>query len=261
MKLRTIALRSKLRLTALTTKLRVVVGEFISAVILLETVSILEALTRTFGKTKQDVVNITDHVDKVPRKNVSDLVAITDGGNAPYFAEDYVTGAPNAQTYTLVGGFYWTLSKVRQDAMSVFDDATGKYLGKNLSDNVTVAERISGVSPLDESVNETPAITDSRVNSFSKPISDTTGIVDSKVFNFSKRISDTPRVGDVRTNRFSKPVSDAASITDSVNYRNVSKVVSEVSTVSSSGSLRSQGYTVDMSYFAEDYVGSSRAFS
>jgi len=41
----------------------------------------------------------------------------------------------------------------------------------------------------------------------------------------------------------------------------VSKVLAEVFAAASSGLLSIQNYTVDMSYFAEDYVGESRAFS
>jgi len=41
----------------------------------------------------------------------------------------------------------------------------------------------------------------------------------------------------------------------------VSKVLAEVFSAASSGLLSIQNYTVDMSYFAEDYVGESRAFS
>lgn len=41
----------------------------------------------------------------------------------------------------------------------------------------------------------------------------------------------------------------------------VSKVLAEVFSATSSGLLSIQGYTVDASYFAEDYVGESRAFS
>jgi hypothetical protein len=41
----------------------------------------------------------------------------------------------------------------------------------------------------------------------------------------------------------------------------MAKILADVPLATSSGSLYSQGYTVDMSYFDEDYVGESRAFS
>lgn len=260
MKLKATALRSKLKLTRLAIRLKVVVGDFIAALVPTDSAFISDLLSNLVGKNKQDSVAVSDVVAHTPNKRTSEVVSITDGGGAPYFAEDYVTGAPSAQTYTLVGGFYWAIYKTVLEAPKL-TDLSSKVFTKVLAETVTVAEHISGVSPLDESVNESPAVTDSRVTTFNKRRTETAGTTDSKVLQFGKRVSETPRVVDAKVSSLYRAVGDAAGVTDGVVYRSVSKVVSEAPTVSSSGSLYSQGYTVDMSYFAEDYVGSSRAFS
>lgn len=261
MKLRTIALQSKLRLTTLATKLRVVAGEFISAVLALDSTSVLDSAAKRIGKNRTENLSVADRAVRVPNKRVADATGASDGGGGLYFAEDYVVGAPSAQTYTLVGGFSWALYKAKQESLGITDSIGGKYIGKNLSESVVVAERISGVSPLDESVNESPAVVDSRVSRINKPITDAPGAADSKVLQFGKRISEVSLVTDARVSALYRAIGDTAGVTDGVPYRSVLKVVTEAPAVSSSGSLRSQGYTVDMSYFAEDYVGSSRAFS
>ena len=53
--------------------------------------------------------------------------------------------------------------------------------------------------------------------------------------------------------------SDAVSAQDSALFK-VTKVFANAASVSDSGSLRSQGYSA-FSFFAEDYVGSSRTIS
>lgn len=333
MKLRTIVLQSKLRLTTLATQLRVTVGEFIAALIPLDNISISEIFTKQVGKNIAENPQLTDTPVATLYKTNPESVSIGDGTDGVYFAEDYVVGAPSNQTYTLSGGFYWSIAKPQQEPLVLSDDLISKQLGKNLSDGIVVTEQISGVSPLDEAIDDAPAVadikaitfskyvddaagttdsritnfgkrpsdaaavgdsvdsfsvtkvlsettttTDSTVVDFSKVISDTSGVADSKEISISKALSDSAGAVDSSVNSLNKNVSDTAGTTDSnviefnkrpsntasasdsVIYRSVSKAVSEAAVVSSSGSLRMQDYTVDMSYFAEDYVGSSRAF-
>lgn len=333
MKLRTLVLQSKLRLTTLATQLRVTVGEFIAALIPLDNISISEIFTKQVGKNIEENPHLTDTPVATLYKTNPESVSIGDGTDGVYFAEDYVIGAPSNQTYTLSGGFYWSISKPQQEPLAVSDGLLSKQLGKNLSDGIVVTEQISGVSPLDEAIDDAPAVadikviafskyvddaagttdtaainfgkrsadaaavgdsvdsfsvakalsettttadntvvdfskvasdttsaTDSKVISISRALSDATGAVDSSVNTLNKNVSDTSGTTDSNVIDFNKRPSDTASANDSVIYRSVSKAVSEAAVVSSSGSLRMQDYTVDMSYFAEDYVGSSRAF-
>jgi len=59
---------------------------------------------------------------------------------------------------------------------------------------------------------------------------------------------------------FFKATDNTPGMTD-VSIISMSKVSLDFSSVSDTGLLRSQNYTEDMTYFAEDYVGESRAFS
>lgn len=282
MKLKTVALQSRLRLTALATRIRVVVGDFISALLPEDNFFVSEIFTKQAGKNILENLQFTDTSLVVLNKSTPEIITIGDGTAEPYFAEDYVVGAPTNQTYTLSGGFYWSLLKSPQESIVISDGIFDKHFSKNLSDGIVVTEHISGVSPLDELIDDTPAVADIRVIAFSKNTSDAANFIDSRITNFGKRPSNTATASDninsfnvskvlldtaatsdnvVIVNSFSRVASDTSSVNDSVIYRNVSKVVSEVAVISSSGNLRMQNYTVDMTYFAEDYVGSSLAFS
>jgi hypothetical protein len=66
---------------------------------------------------------------------------------------------------------------------------------------------------------------------------------------------------DDQTIELIKPVTNQVTALDTNYVAAMAKILADVPLATSSGSLYSQGYTVDMSYFDEDYVGESRAFS
>lgn len=213
MKLRTIALRSKLRLTILATKMRVAVGEFIAAALYIDTMSASDAVSKQPRKDRQENLSFTDQMTFVPNKRLSETVGATDGDN-PYFAEDYVTGAPLAQTYTLIGGFFWFMTKVLRETPAVSDQIAKTLPSKVFTETVNATDDVNGAAAGDD-----------------------------QIFQFFK----------VTTN--------LAAVSDGVLARAVSKVLSDTGAATDAGSLRMQNYTVDMTYFAEDYVGTSSVFS
>lgn len=270
MKLRTIALQSKLRLTTLATRMRVVVGEFISAVLGLDSISTSDAVNKQARLPKTESISTTDQAVVVPNKRRSETVKISDTG-AQYFAGDYVTGAPLSQTYTVSGGmFSWRMSKVLSEAPSITDSIVKTLPHKIFTETVNVTDDVNGAAAGDDQtfqyfklttnlVSLSDAINSKRIG---KSVSESPRVTDviskalpSKVFNNSTSTTD------IRVVRYSKRVSEACGVADTINSRRVGKVVAETPVVSSSGLLRAQNYTVNMTYFAEDYVGSSRAFS
>ena len=214
MRLRTFALQSKLRLTALATKLRVALGEFVFAITSADSFAASDTPSKQPRKDRTEILSFTDQTAVVPNKRSNDTVNITDGGEGAYFGEDYVTGAPLSQTYTLVGGFSWALTKILQDLPVVTDQLVKSLPSKSILDGVNVTDDVNGAA-----------------------------------------------TGDDQIVQYFKVTSNLASASDGTLTRAVSKILADIGAATDVGSLRMQNYTVDGTYFAEDYVGTSAAFS
>ena len=131
----------------------------------------------------------------------------------PYFAEDYVVGAPLAQTYTEPLQVVKVIRKPLVESPALVD-TDAKVFSKVISHSVFSTDDLNGVVPGDD---QTLAVFKSLNN----------GIQAAETFVFK------------------------------LIYR---PSFTETPNLTSTGYLRSQGYTVDMSYFEEDYVGASRTF-
>ena len=131
----------------------------------------------------------------------------------PYFAEDYVVGAPLAQTYTEPLQVVKVVRKPLVESPALVD-TDAKVFSKVISHSVFSTDDLNGVVPGDD---QTLAVFKSLNN----------GIQAAETFVFK------------------------------LIYR---PSFTETPNLTSTGYLRSQGYTVDMSYFEEDYVGASRTF-
>jgi hypothetical protein len=104
----------------------------------------------------------------------------------------------------------------------------------------------------------------------SKPVPDAVSTVDAKAISFQRSFSESANVTDDINGalseddqliEFFKSLENQAALVDADRKYVMSKILAEIPAAASSGTLYSQGYTVDMSYFLEDYVGESRAFS
>lgn len=131
----------------------------------------------------------------------------------PYFAEDYVVGAPLAQTYT---------------------------------------EPLQVVKVVRKPLVESPALVDTDAKVFSKVISHS-------VFSTDDLNGVVP--GDDQTLAVFKSLNNGIQAAETFVFKMIYRPsFTETPNLTSTGYLRSQGYTVDMSYFEEDYVGASRTF-
>lgn len=257
----------QLALGIISVKLSVAVGLFIKFIRLNDQAiaddqQIVRDTTRVITP---DVFSATDFPIRLTNKELAHGAGLDDG--SPYFAEDYIVGAPDTQDYTFDSQIFFSVSKPFSNAIEIisqpvitagktFTDIAGVVISapifsftKVVSDNVTVNDEVDGsVSGADveleffKSTDNTPAVTD----------------LPEKTFITSRfeqiLASDAPQI------TISLPRSEAISITD-VEVLGISSVYSETPSVDDVGFLYSQGYTVDMTYFAEDYVGESRTFS
>jgi tRNA/tmRNA/rRNA uracil-C5-methylase (TrmA/RlmC/RlmD family) len=107
---------------------------------------------------------------------------------------------------------------------------------------------------------EASLFTDSPVKNIGKRLNDLGVFNDTLTKISNKVLQDLPILSDAPKYTFTTPKSDFFQTQDAINNA-VNKKLSDVLNISSSGSLISQGYTVDNTYFLEDYVGESRTFT
>ena len=164
-------------------------------------------------------------------------------------------------------------------------DSEFKAIGKSLGDASSAAD--STVTGLGKSQSDQASTTDSSIVSLtsvqndssqtsdqidtltvSKVLQDSSAFSEVQNMNFHKFIEEATGVtddldGEATTDddqemTFVKVRSNLATMTDTINIVK-GKLFSDVSALTDSGSLRSQGY-VEFSYLSEDYVGASRNF-
>ena len=140
------------------------------------------------------------------------------------------------------------LTRVISKAVS---DAVGINDGTDIGDGSTwqFAKTVNNVA--------TPS--DALAMAFSTAFVDAATAADLYTPSLDKPLADTLVAGDAAAVTVERPAADTVSVSDLLTQI-FTKVLSETATVSSSGSLISQGYC-DLTYFAEDYVGESRTFS
>jgi hypothetical protein len=157
-----------------------------------------------------DTFKALDSPVKLTNKSLAHGAGLDDG--SPYFAEDYIVGAPDLQNYTFDSQIFFNVTKPFSEQIIVAS-APLLIFNKTIFDNVDVNDEVDGsVSGADVEL------------------------------EFFKSTDNTPKFFD-QQNIF------------------VGSVLANTANLADTGFLRSQNYTVDMSYFAEDYVGESRAFS
>ena len=209
--LTTATLGIRLRTVALSKRLAVAVGDFIEFLVFTDTASTTDALSRATSKPLSDSATASESIGIVPNKGLFDGAATFD--DQLYFDEDYVVGAPSAQTYTLGTQVVFEVYKPVPDAVSAAEVKSISFQ-RSFSESTNVTDDVNGALSEDDQLIE-----------------------------------------------FFKSLENQAALVDADRSYIMSKILAEIPAAASSGTLYSQGYTVDMSYFAEDYVGESRAFS
>lgn len=211
----------------------------------------------------EDAVQITDD-DKIlfvkPRSNAA---AFSDGEQ--YFEEDYVEGAPLAQTYTEGKQIKWVMTKPLTEAPVVSDLFT-PVLQKTFSDGFNITDDVDGdLTTKDDqtisfikSLDNVPVFSDTDFVVYGKPLVETPTFSDAQQVSFVTARSDSFAVSDAAGITLSTIRTESTIVSDVV-LRVIQNAYSETPTLSDAGSLRSQGYA-EFDYFAEDYVGESRAF-
>jgi hypothetical protein len=213
----------------LSKKLTVQLGRFILIISKANTATASEDSTYRFHKKRVNTASVGEQRVMEYRKALNHTAAFSDGEQ--YFAEDYVVGAPFFQDYTEpLQLFKFVRKPFSNDAE--LSDVSVSQLVKTLVNGVGATDDINGVLPGDD-----------QTFAFFKAIDQQFQAAEDFVrkVTYKRSFTDDFTSGDEDVVLFGKIVSDAGSLADD-------------------GSLRAQGYTEDMTYFAEDYVGTTRTF-
>jgi len=203
----------KLRTTALAKRMVVAVGEFIAAIVRSDTAAATDLFSKRPTKVRNETITIGETSIRLPRKNISTGVALFEGGDPPYFLQDYVVGAPENQTYTLVGGFNKQVTKVLNEIPTVTEVVAKTLPAKSIAENIYATDDVNGAA-----------------------------------------------AGDDQITQYFKVLTEPTHINDTA-AKNLARVLIDICNTTSAGSLSIQDYTVDMTYFLEDYVGTGRSWS
>lgn len=185
---------------------------------------------------------------------------------------------------TAISGFFVKIIDLFHSAS--ISESLAKLFGKSLSDTSAVTD--DQAIAVSKRFSETPETSDRLFVDASKFLEDDPTTVDSIVIEYSKPLSEALGANEFSRVSLAKVLSDSANVTDDLDgqttteddqeisffkvlknhsiinesdIKSIAKVLSESPSMEDSGSLFAQNYTVDTTYFAEDYVGESRAFT
>lgn len=144
-----------------------------------------------------------------------------------------------------------------EDSSSIVD-ITQFDITKFITDSVIASDSLRvGIPP--QANSDTTGLTDNSVFGIGKSLLDTFPIAESIAITYTKQPTDIPRIADTPTLAFSKVLADGG-ISSDVLVKLTSKKVSDSASIGDFGVITIQNYC-DPSYFAQDYVGDSRAFT
>lgn len=161
---------------------------------------------------------------------ITDTVGVSEGQS--YFAEDYV------EPGYVGAGFFINFTKVITDTVGV-SELFGFFIDRAVPDTASMSD--SAALTFGTSKADTASAADTRTANFTKIVSDLAALADATALSASKMLADTPTLADVVAISAGKSIIDTATAFDS-------------------GFIVMQDYC-DFTYFAEDYVGESRAFT
>lgn len=204
-----------------------------------DSLSLDDRMTRASGKGLADQFAFSEVLAKA-------LATIASDSAAPVDAKSITTSHPVASAFTLA-------------------DASTHAAQKGVADSVALAEFFNSVLVFIREAADVVAATDRPAILFTPTAkSDGVAIADEALRIYSKSLSDAfalddgTAVGDGSTYFFEKTLNNIVSMLDA-RFSLVSKTSTDQFTTSESGLVSAQGYC-DITYFAEDYVGTSTTF-
>jgi hypothetical protein len=222
---------------------------------LFEFPSVADAFVSSVQKAVDDLIRATaeDQHELQINKIVAHVATVTD---TILLALTSIRNAADAGILSDVD--ILEISKALNEALSVADTAVVS-LSKPLFDSVGLFDLVS--QELSKPRADSSLVSDDSVLALFKGLADETQISDQFVLiaTYLRSIDDSSVAVDQLVRLLSKVLSDSTTVSDSP-FKQPNLGKSDSVSVGSSGTLLMQGYC-DITYFAEDFVGSSRSFT
>jgi hypothetical protein len=267
---------------------------------LTEALATAEQVSKGFtAAPKSDLVYVTEDAVWAASKGFSDTFGQSEGPfisqnyvDPTYLAEDYVLDGNPIKLFTKVvtdalgvTDDFLGVANVDDDQIIVFSkslldmpvtsdvadksfsrtgvtsaaaatDSAAVTAGKTLADVLSNLEIL--VRDVGKNLSDSTSFTDSATKSTAKALSDTALFSELLTFSTAKSLQDAALLSDLAAKNLSRNTSDSVTIAE-VSSREPGKGLSDSAATSESGLLRKTDYA-DITYFAEDYVGSTLTF-
>lgn len=237
-----------------------------------DTVAVIDSKIISVAKQFSELLGVADATVKSTNKLIADSIS---------FSEVVVTVLifirNFADSINVPDALAIDYLKQLADQVSLSDSDTLDF-SKGISDGVAMSDDADIDFDLQKYIMNMAFVADAETKSFSKSLYDIATLVDLFSYEFNKPLADSFSltestsliqellksesiiITDALAKEFAKTVTaDSINSTDAVSLE-PSKAMSDTATIDDAGSLLSQGYC-DITYFAEDYVGSSRSFT
>jgi|APGre2960657404_1045060.scaffolds.fasta_scaffold72271_2 hypothetical protein len=208
-----------------------------------DTGSASDLAAKTAGKTASDSAQASDTSTRTLNKALADTTYATDDVNGVAADDDQVIQVVKVLSEIVVPNetFVRAVGYSREFLDSAVNaDVAAKTFIKNLTDTVNVSDDAQVGSEKIESPTDGSSVTDQTVIAVEKTLTETPTAADTAFRDFIKGLAETPTATDSAVIAAGKALIDSTSASDA-------------------GTVISQGYC-DITYFAEDYVGTSRTF-
>lgn len=258
-------------------------GLFLKILEIADSFSVSEALSKAFSRPVSDSSVATDAEAKEVGKNTTDASSVSDDdviefGKNPSdsFALtddiDTIAFGKNPSDIPVISEDHrFDLTKLLTDQIYATDDLDGEasiqddqemQFTKVRSDISFASESFSRVVSFDREFADSGSVSENQITEYGKNLTEAPSVAESfsRVFIVNRTFTEAPTATESYASSFGRPLADGGFVGES-EVKSVGKNTDDSAISADSGSLRSQNYTVDNSYFAEDYVGESRTFT
>lgn len=230
-----------------------------------DSASVSDDESRQFGKFETDSFGVTDNDTLEVGKNLANSSSVAEAIDKFDFGKNPSETAVTSETQS------FDVTKLITDNTFATDDFDGEasleddqemQFTKVRTDTAFVAESFDRTVAFDRGFTDLGSTSDDQSFAVEKPFSEFPSVTENftRVITVDRSFTESPTASELYVSSFGKALTDSGIATES-EVKSIGKIASDSASAVDSGSLISQGYTVDNTYFAEDYVGDSRTFT
>ena len=217
-----------------------------------DTVGVPDTSTLSFGKVNTDAVSLSDVIQTtlIFIRSFADLAILSDD-QAKSVAKSIVetVAASDALSKSFAASYANTVSVVEAASLSV---------AKAFTESISTAD-VRTLS-VDKALAEALTLADSTVWSVAKVVDDAPFVVDNSAYVATKALADGVGLNELLSFNYSLAATiDNVTFTGDTAVLDFSKAAAEIVSLADAGLIVSQDYC-DLTYFAEDYVGTVTYF-